>query len=79
MIQRAYLLPFSVLILACLNVQLSLLNKCLLEFFGIKDDLIPHLLFLLLLFLQKDCILTVQNWCQHLLAKGYMASSIKKI
>lgn len=58
LVGKEKLLPFPVVILACLKVQLALLDETLLELFSFKDDLAPQLLLVLLLFLQKECILT---------------------
>ena len=60
-----YLLPVTVLALACLNIELPLLDKSFLKFFSVKDDLAPQLLLLLFLFLKEDCILTVDDCSTH--------------
>ena len=60
-----YLLPVTVLALACLNIELPLLDKSFLKFFSVEDDLAPQLLLLLFLFLKEDCILTVDDCSTH--------------
>ena len=60
-----YLLPVTLLALACLNIELPLLDKSFLKFFSVEDDLAPQLLLLLFLFLKEDCILTVDDCSTH--------------
>ena len=66
-LSTTYLLPVTVLSLACLNIELPLLDKSFLKFFGVKDDLAPQLLLLLFLFLKEDCILTVDDCSTRIL------------
>jgi hypothetical protein len=57
-----YLFSVTVLAFVCLNIELALLNESFLKFFCIKNDLVPELLLLLLLFLKVDCVLTVDKF-----------------
>ena len=56
-----YLLSFSVMSLICLTVNLPFLSKCFLIFVSFSDDLIPHFLLLLFLFLEIYSVLPAQN------------------